>query len=291
MGWADAYLIPAVDGVAYGLLLFVVAAGLTLAFGVGDVLNLAHGTLFALGGYLAASISDGSWASLALAVGVGAGAAAGGGAVLAGLVTPVAGRGHLAQALLTFGVALIGGDLLVTAFGPNDLPVRVPAVLDQAVSIAGHRYPGYRLGFIAVAAVIGAVLFVVVTRTRTGSLVRATVDDRAMVATLGVNPLRVRVGVLAAAGGLAGAAGALGAPILGPGPRTADTVLLLSLVIVVLGGLGSIPGALLAAVAVGEIQTLGITVAPTVAPFALFAAMAAVLAVRARGLLPAGRSA
>lgn len=287
----DAYLIPAVDGVAYGLLLFVVAAGLTLAFGVGDVLNLAHGTLFAFGAYAAAEISDGGWGSLALAVLVGTAAAGGGGAVLSVLLVPLAGRGHLAQALLTFGVALVAGDRLIALFGQDDLPVVVPAALDAPVSLAGHSYPGYRLALIGVAALIAAGLALVVARTRVGSLVRATVDDRDMVAMLGVDPFAVRTGVLAAAGALAGLAGALGAPIIGPGPRTADLVLLLSLVVVVLGGMGSITGALVAAVAVGEIQTVGVTVAPTIAPFALFGAMAVALAARARGLLPSGRSA
>ena len=135
-------------------------------------------------------------------------------------------------------------------------------------------------------------LYVVVARTRVGSLVRATVDDRDMVATLGVNPFMVRTGVLAAGGALAGLAGALGAPIIGPGPRTGDLVLMLSLVVVVLGGLGSIGGALVAAIAVGEIQTIGVTSETTqdFAPFLLFGAMAVVLSARARGLLRVGRS-
>lgn len=287
----DEFLIPAVDGVAYGLLLFVVAAGLTLAFGVGDVLNLAHGTLFAFGAYAAAKISDGSWASLGLAALVGAAAAGGGGALLSAMLVPLARRGHLAQALLTFGVALVAGDRLTALFGKDDLPVTVPAALDRPVSLAGHSYPGYRLALIGVAALIAAGLALVVARTRAGSLVRATVDDRDMVAMLGVSPFTVRTSVLAGAGALAGLAGALGAPIIGPGPRTADEVLMLSLVVVVLGGMGSIVGALLAAIAVGEIQSVVAPMQPTVAPFALFGAMALALAARARGLLPSGRSA
>ncbi|WP_426511114.1 branched-chain amino acid ABC transporter permease [Dactylosporangium sp. McL0621] len=287
----DAYLIPAVDGVAYGLLLFVVAAGLTLAFGVGDVLNLAHGTLFAFGAYAAAEISDGSWGSLALAVLVGTAAAGLGGALLSVLLVPLAGRGHLAQALLTFGVALVIGDRLTALFGKDDLPVTVPQTLDRPVDLAGHSYPGYRLALIIVAALIAAALGLVVTRTRAGHFVRATVDDRDMVAMLGVSPFTVRTSVLAGAGALAGLAGALGAPVIGPGPRTADLVLMLSLVVVVLGGMGSIAGALVAALAVGEIQTVGVANFPTIAPFALFGAMALALAARARGLLPSGRAA
>ncbi|MGH3681719.1 MAG: ABC transporter permease subunit, partial [Natronosporangium sp.] len=117
----DGYLIPVVNGVAYGLLLFVVAAGLTLAFGAGGVLNLAHGAFYALGAYSAAVLTDGSWAGLVLAVLIGTvtGAAAGG--LLSVGLAPLAGRGHLAQALLTFGVALVLGALLVLVFGPDEL--------------------------------------------------------------------------------------------------------------------------------------------------------------------------
>ncbi|MEV6932374.1 branched-chain amino acid ABC transporter permease [Dactylosporangium sp. NPDC051485] len=285
------YLIPAVDGVAYGLLLFVVAAGLTLAFGVGDVLNLAHGTLYAFGAYAAAQISDGGWGSLALAVLVGAAIAGAGGALLSVLLVPLAGRGHLAQALLTFGVALVAGDRLTAIFGKDDLGVAVPRALDRPVHLAGHDYPAYRLAFIAVAVLLAAGLGLLVTRSRAGGLIRATVDDREMVAMLGVSPFAVRTSVLAGSGALAGLAGALGAPIIGPGPRTADLVLMLSLVVVVLGGMGSILGAFVAAIAVGEIQTVVAPQWSAVAPFALFGAMALALAARARGLLPSGRSA
>ncbi|MET8089227.1 branched-chain amino acid ABC transporter permease [Micromonospora sp. NPDC005220] len=283
----DPYLIPALDGVAYGLLVFVAASGLVVCFGVANILNLAHGLLYAIGGYTAAALLDGGWASLALALAVGVLAAAAAGVLLAGLLTPVATGSHLSQALLTFGVALAGGSLLVAGFGPDDPQVQVPAALEGSVVVAGHRYAAYRLVFIVVAAVLAAALYLVVRRTRAGMLVRAAVDDPEMVACLGVSPARIRAGVLAAAGALAGAAGVLGAPIIGPGTGTADTVLLLSLVVVVLGGLGSMAGTLLAALAIGEIQTLGVALLPSAAPFLLFVAMATVLAVRARGL--AGR--
>jgi len=277
----DAYLVPAVDGLAYGLLLFVVAAGLALAFGVAETLNLAHGMLFAVGAYAAASLGDGGWLRLVIALGAGTVAAAALGGVVAVAVHPVARRGFLTQALLTFGLALVGGDLLAARFGSQDLPVRAP-LGDSSLTLLGHRYPAYRLAFLAVGVLLLAGLHLAVTRTRAGMLVRALADDRAMVAALGVSPLAVRVGTLAAAGGLAGAAGVLGAPIIGPRPGVADLVLLLSLIVVVLGGLRSLPRIALAALAVGEIQTLGVALAPAVAPFLLFAAMAAVLAARAR---------
>ncbi|WP_098020399.1 branched-chain amino acid ABC transporter permease [Streptomyces sp. b62] len=278
----DAHLVPAVDGVAFGLLLFVVAAGLSLAFGTAGVLNLSHGTLYAIGAYTGAELSDGTWGGLALGLAAGTAAACVAGAGLSAATAPLARRGHLAQALLTFGLALIGGDLLIQFFGADELPVRVPEVLDSSVTLLGHRYPAYRLCFIVMAVLLAAFGTWVLTRTRMGAAVRAAADDPQMLAATGHSPRAVHTGVLAAAGALAGAAGVLGAPIIGPGPGTSENVLMLSLVVVVLGGLRSLWATFAAAVAVGEVQTLGVSVAPELAPYLLFAAMAAVLVLRSR---------
>ncbi|WGP13324.1 ABC transporter permease [Streptomyces sp. SH5] len=278
----DAHLVPAVDGVAFGLLLFVVAAGLSLAFGTAGVLNLSHGTLYAIGAYTGAELSDGTWGGLALGLAAGTAAACVAGAGLSAATAPLARRGHLAQALLTFGLALIGGDLLIQFFGADELPVRVPEALDSSVNLLGHRYPAYRLCFIVMAVLLAAFGTWVLTRTRMGAAVRAAADDPQMLAATGHSPRAVHTGVLAAAGALAGAAGVLGAPIIGPGPGTSETVLMLSLVVVVLGGLRSLWATFFAAVAVGEVQTLGVSVAPELAPYLLFAAMAAVLVLRSR---------
>ncbi|MFD9499311.1 branched-chain amino acid ABC transporter permease [Streptomyces sp. NPDC060035] len=283
----DAHLIPTVDGVAYGLLLFVVAAGLSLAFGTAGVLNLSHGTLYAIGAYTGAELSDGTWGGLALGLAAGTAAACAAGAGLSAATAPLARRGHLAQALLTFGLALVGGDLLIQFFGADELPVRVPEALDTSVMLLGHRYPAYRLGFIVMAVLLAAFGTWVLTRTRMGAAVRAATDDPQMLATTGHSPRAVHTGVLAAAGALAGAAGVLGAPIIGPGPGTSENVLMLSLVVVVLGGLRSLWATFLAAVAVGEVQTLGISVVPDLTPYLLFAAMAAVLVLRSRFAEPA----
>ncbi|MGW0790133.1 branched-chain amino acid ABC transporter permease [Streptomyces sp. NPDC002911] len=287
MDLLDAHFIPAVDGVAYGLLLFVVAAGLSLAFGTAGVLNLSHGTLYAIGAYTGAELSDGTWGGLALGLAAGTAAACVAGAGLSAATAPLARRGHLAQALLTFGLALVGGDLLIQFFGADELPVRVPEALDSSVTLLGHRYPAYRLGFIVMAVLLAAFGTWVLTRTRMGAAVRAAADDPQMLATTGHNPRAVHTGVLAAAGALAGAAGVLGAPIIGPGPGTSETVLMLSLVVVVLGGLRSLWATFFAAVAVGEVQTLGVSLAPDLAPYLLFAAMAAVLVLRSRFAEPA----
>jgi len=283
----DAHVVPLVDGVAYGLLLFIVAAGLMAAFAVGGVLNLAHGTLVALGAYAAAAYGDGTWAGFGLAATAGTLAGAGGGAVLSTALRPLRGRGHLAQALLTMGIAFVAADVLRLRFGPNDLAVAVPSTLDGTVLVAGHTYPAYRLALIVAALVLALLGWLVLTRTRVGALVRATVDDEAMVATLGRRPSTVHSGVMVAAGALAGLAGVLGAPILGAGPGTAPGVLLISLVVVVLGGMRSVPATLGAALAVGQVQTLGVSLAPAWAPFLLLAGMAVVLATRSREVRPA----
>ncbi|ROQ76654.1 branched-chain amino acid transport system permease protein [Streptomyces sp. CEV 2-1] len=283
----DAHLVPAVDGVAYGLLLFVVAAGLSLAFGTAGVLNLSHGTLYAIGAYTGAELSDGTWGGLALGLAAGTAAAALAGAGLSAATVPLARRGHLAQALLTFGLALAGGDLLIQLFGADELPVRVPEALDTSVRLLGHRYPAYRLCFIVMAVLLAVSGTWVLTRTRVGAAVRASADDPQMLAATGHSPRAVHTGVLAAAGALAGAAGVLGAPIIGPGPGTSENVLMLSLVVVVLGGLRSLWATFAAAIAVGEVQTLGVSVLPDLAPYLLFAAMAAVLVFRSRFAEPA----
>ncbi|MBW8804319.1 MAG: branched-chain amino acid ABC transporter permease [Catenulisporales bacterium] len=281
MGALNAHLVPAVDGVAYGLLLYVAAAGLTLLFGIGGVLNIAHGTLFALGGYLAATVSDGSWSSALLGLAVAVVGGTLGGAVLAVGTAPLVERGELPQALLTFGLALVGGDILSTVYGGDEHPVVVPHAVNGTVHFFGHVYPTYRLMFIVIAAVLAVAGTLVLGRTRVGALLRATADDRAMVGAMGYAPWRVHAALCAAAGALAGLAGGLGAPIIGPGPDTADKVLMLSMVVIVLGGPGSVLGAFVAAVAVGEIETLGVSISSDWAPYLLFGMMAAALIVRA----------
>ena len=256
----DAYLIPAVDGVAYGLLLFVVAAGLTLAFGVGE--RAQPGPRHAVtpsAPTAAALISDGGPGSrCALAVLVGTAAAAAGGAVLSALLAPVAGRGHLAQALLTFGVALVGGDLLVGAVRPGRAAGTRAGGAGPAGRLAGHRYPGVPAG---------------VHRRRRAARGRAVrwwspapgsarwsgppSTTARWSPCLGVNPAWCAPACSPRPARWPGSPACSARRSSGPGRGTADTVLLLSLVVVVLGGLRLVGGALLAAIAVGEIQTLG----------------------------------
>jgi branched-chain amino acid transport system permease protein len=279
-------VVPVVNGLAFGLLYFTLAVGLSLVFGMMDVLNLAHGTLYLAGAYLAYRLADGSWPGLALALAVGVAVGVGGGALIAALTQPLAGRGHLDQALLTLGVSIIAADVFLVLADGEYLPADPPAGLDGATHVAGFTYPTYRLVFIGIAAVLALVVYLVFERSRLGRLIRATVADREMVQAIGVDTRKVLVGVFAAGAVLAVVGGVLGAPILQAGPGVDGRVLVMSLVVVVIGGLGSVRGALLGALLVGEVQTLGTAIAPDYAAFLLFGAMFVVLAVRPQGLLP-----
>jgi branched-subunit amino acid ABC-type transport system permease component len=276
------YAVTALDGVAFGLLLFTVAAGLTLIFGVMDILNLAHGSLYLAGAYLAYLLSHGRLVDLAAAVAVGALAGAFGGAVLGAVLRPLAAYGHLEQALATLGIAFAAADAYTTLFGAAPLPANPPDLLAGSIRLGEHGYPVYRLAFIAVAALLALALHLAVTRTRYGVFLRATVADSGMAAATGINTRAVQTAAMAAGGALAVTAGVLGAPLLGPAPGTDTTVLVLSLIVVVIGGAGSIPGTLAAALLVGQVQTIGVLAAPTAAPFALFAVLLTALALRAR---------
>jgi branched-chain amino acid transport system permease protein len=276
------YAVTALDGLAFGLLLFTVAAGLTLIFGVMDVLNLAHGSLYLAGAYLTYLLSHGGLFDLAAAIAVGALIGAAGGAALAAAMRPLTAHGHLDQALATLGIAFVAAEAFTTGFGGAPLPTNPPGQLAGSIHIGAHGYPIYRLGFVAVATIIAVAVHLTITRTRYGVLLRATVADPAMAAATGVNTRRVQTAAMAAGGALAVTAGVLGAPLLGPAPGVDTTVLVLSLIVVVIGGAGSIPGTLLAALLVGQVQTVGVLAAPTTAPFALLTVLLAVLATRAR---------
>lgn len=289
-GWFNAHLVSMVDGVAYGLLLFTLAVGLSLVFGMMDVLNLAHGTLYLVGAYVAYALSDGSWLGLLIALVVGLLVGLLGGGVLAAAVAPLQGRGHLDQAALTLGISLIAAEVMVMIFGAEVLPATPPAALAGSVSILGHTYPVYRLAFIAIATLLAALVYLAFERSSVGALVRATVADRDMVRAMGVDTRKVLFGVFGFGAALAAVGGVLGAPIIAPGPGIDERVLVLSLVVVVIGGLGSIRGALLGALLIGQVQTLGVALIPSYAPFLLFGAMLLVLALRPQGLFAARRA-
>lgn len=288
--WLDDNLVSILNGFAIGALLFILAVGLSVVFGMMDVLNLAHGALYLLGAYLGYQFIGGEpgWSGwlLALAVAASAGLVAGG--VLSTMTGPLARRPHLDQALLTLGIALVVTQLLAIGYGNDVLRISAPPGLDGSVQVAGNTYPAYRLALIGIGAVIAVVVHVVVERTTVGALVRASVADREMVAAIGVDNRKVKLAVLGAGSALATVAGVLGGPIYGAGPGLDERVLILALVVVVIGGLGSIRGALVGALVIGQVESLGRALVPDLASFLLFGALALVLVLRPRGLFGAG---
>lgn len=284
--WLDANLVTVVNGFAIGFLLFVLAVGLSLVFGMMDVLNLAHGALFLVGAYLGAALTGGepTWGGFLGALGLAAVIGLGAGGLLSTMTEPLRKRSHLDQALLTLGLALVVAELLVLFFGDDPLAVAAPPGLDGSVPVLGASYPTYRLVLIGVGALLALVSYLVVERTAVGALIRATVADRDMVAALGVDNRVVRVSVFAVGSMLAMVAGVLGGPIYGARTGLDATVLILALVVVVIGGLGSVRGALVGALVIGQVDSLGRALLPDAASFVLFGALALVLVVRPRGL-------
>jgi branched-chain amino acid transport system permease protein len=290
--WLDHHFISLLNGLAIGSLLFILALGLSLIFGMMDVLNLAHGVLFLTGAYTAWGIAGTSpgWgrflAALAVAGVVGLLAGAG----LSLTVERLARRSHLDQALLTLGLTLIAADALSIGFGEDVHTINPPPGLDGSASVLGKAYPVYRLVLIGLGAALATAVHLVVERTALGALIRATVADRHMVSSIGVDDRKVRLGVFAVGAVLATTAGVLGAPVYGARPGLDGTALMLALVVVVISGLGSVRGTLVGALVIGQIESLGRAVLSNLASFVLFGALAVVLILRPRGLFGAASS-
>ena len=286
IGWLDANLVSILNGFAIGSLLFILAVGLSIVFGMMDVLNLAHGALFLVGAYLAWTLlSDGAtWGGFLAALGIAAlvGLLAGG--ALSVMTEPLARRPILDQALLTLGVSLVVAEVLSIVYGNDALSDGAPPGLAESVSFLGRSYPAYRLALIGVGLVLAAVVYVVVERTSVGALVRASVADREMVSAMGIDNRKVKVAVLGIGSMLATVAGVLGAPVYGARPGLDDTILILALVVVVIGGLGSVKGAFIGALVIGQVESLGRALLPDLASFILFGTLALVLVARPRGL-------
>lgn len=283
MGWFSEHAITLVNGFAEGMLLYMMAAGLTLIFGLMDVLNLAHGIFFLFGAYVAFQIGrDGQHWPLALVATIGVGIALG--VALAVAIRPLRGRGHLDQALLTLGASFVLTGVVTLIWGYGYQSVSPPSFLKGSVPIAGHSYPVYRLAVIGVGVVVAAALYLVIERTPAGAIVRAAVTDREMLGAMGYNVGLIMALVFVVGAVVAAIGGMVGGPILGVNPGLDNDVLLLALIVVTIGGLGSLGGALVGAIVIGEVQALGTALFPAVAGLLLFGAMVAILIVRPQGL-------
>jgi branched-chain amino acid transport system permease protein len=272
------------NGLAYGLLLFILAAGLSLIFGMMDVINLSHGSFYLVGGFLGVGLVDdlGNW-WLALAVSVGIVAVLGIIAELS-LLRPMYNRDHLDQILLTFGLALIIEDASEWIFGTTIQSMSYPSTFSQSVSFLGVVIPSYRLMVIFVGLVLAVALYLLLERTRIGSIIRAGVSDREMVSALGFNITAIFGAVFVGGLALAGLAGFIGTPILGVYSGLDFEILILTLIVVVVGGLGSLTGALWASLLIGITQILGQAYFPSIAALIIYVVMAIVLLIRPQGL-------
>lgn len=275
------------NGLALGMLVFILAVGLSLIFGLMDVLNLAHGAMYLLGSYLGFQLVQQQHVPFVvmLLVALGFGILIGG--VFNLLMLPTRGRpGHLDQVLLTLGIAFVVTDFvtLIPGWGTDFHFIDPPRFLAASDKVLGQYYPRYRLAVMGLGLVLFALVYLLFERTQLGATLRASVEDAQMVGALGVNVRRVRLGVLMLGTALATAAGVVGGPIESVTPGVGNDVLLSALIVVVIGGLGSIPGAFLGAIIVGEAESLGVKLIPSVAPFALFGVMALVLVARPSGL-------
>jgi branched-chain amino acid transport system permease protein len=294
------------NGLQFGLLLFLLAAGLTLVFGIMDLVNLAHGSLYMMGAYFVASFSawTGSFvigAVLALAATLALGIA-----LEAFALRRLYGRDHLDHVLGTFGLILFFNELVRLVWGPAGLSVLLPAWLTVPIElIPGIYYPAYRLAIIVVALVVALFLYLLVMRTRLGMLIRAGASNREMVSALGVDITLLYTLVFGLGAALAALAGVMQAPILTVQIGMGENVLILAFVVIVIGGIGSIRGAFLAAIFVGLIDTVGraflpdllrlamgpaaaSTAAPALSSMLIYLVMAIVLVVRPEGLFPVG---
>jgi len=278
-------LAQVLNGVQYGLLLYLIASGLTLVFGVLGIINLAHGSMFMIGAYTAYVVTKHT-GSLLLALPAGAGIGVLLGLLLErGLFRYFYRREHLDQVLLTFALILLfeeGRSLLV---GNDFYSVPVPAALDFSVPVAtGFSYSAYRFAVIAVCLLLAVVLAVLIERTKLGAVIRAAAEKPEMVDVIGIDARKVYLVVFALGTALAMTAGVLAAPLYSVYPGIGDGFLIISFVVVVIGGLGSVSGAFWAALAIGLVDTLGKAYLPKIAGLSVYLLMAIVLLWRPAGL-------
>jgi len=287
------WFVQILNGVSLAMLLFLVAAGLSVVMGLMRIVNVAHGSFYLVGAYLGLTVLTRSQNNYLAALVV-----AGVGVALLGLLTYMffsrvgqegesATSVELHQILLGFGVILIIADLVLSIWGGTPKILSEPQLLRGSVQWGTITYPTFRLFVIVIGLLLAIALWLLVERTRLGAIVRAGVSDVEMVEGLGINIALVFVSVFVLGAFLAGLSGVLGGPILGASPGREFDVLLLALAVAIIGGIGSLEGAFVGALVVGLIDSLGRAIAPEFGMFTVFAPMALVLILRPQGLLGA----
>jgi branched-chain amino acid transport system permease protein len=277
------WLIQTLNGISFGMLLFLLAAGLSLIFGLMKVLNLTHGSFYLLGGYVGLTVLHLS-GSFVLAALVGSLTIALVGVLMERFFLRRLHLQELPQALLTFGFLFIFSDLATVVWGTNPQTIPKPPLLSGALQLGGFFYPYYRLFIIGVGLIIAAALWWLQDGTRLGAMLRASVDDEEVARALGINVSLLFTLVFGFGAFLAALGGVMGGPIVGIYPGADFDVMLLGFVVVIIGGLGSLKGALLGGLAVGLLDNFGKVFFPELALFTIFAPMAVILALRPAGL-------
>ena len=283
------FLIQTLNALQYGLLLFLVASGLTLVFGIMGIINLAHGSFYMIGAYLAFALTS-ALGNLFLAIAAGVPLALAFGALLERLLfSHLYKRDHLEQVLLTYGLILIFEETRSLLLGDDVHGVPIPAVFAGSIPLNDVlSYPVYRLVISVVCIVLAIGLYVLIQRTRLGMMIRAGSHDRTMVEALGINIDRVYRTVFSLGVALAALAGMLAAPVSTVYPNMGSHVLIVSFVVVVIGGIGSVWGALAAALVVGFADTFGKVLLPEFSGMVVYIVMAAVLLWRPEGIFRRG---
>lgn len=276
------------NGVQFGVMLFLMAAGLTLVFGIMNMINLAHGSLYMAGAFLAAALVHVT-GSFFLAVIIAVPATGVLGALMElGVLRRFYVRTHLEQVLVTFGLILVLNEITRLIWGPVPVPLPLPAILAGSIDVfPGISYPTFRLAILAVGAVVAVALYLVVVHTRAGMWVRAGASNRTMASALGVNVDFVFSMVFAVGAALAGLAGIMAGPIFAVQVGMGEPILILAFVVTVIGGIGSIRGAFIAALLIGIVDTFGrVLLPPALGSMVIFVLMAMILAWRPQGLFP-----
>lgn len=282
-------MVQVLSGLSVGMFLFLVSVGMSLIFGVTRIVNLAHGSFYMVGAYLMVSLVEALperwwtfWLALLLAP---LGVAVLGGVIEMGLLRRIYHRDPLMQLILTFGLILVVGTLVLLVWGPDNKSVQRPESLAGSVTLFGQLFPSYYVLVLALAPVVAVGMWLVFYRTRWGMLIRAATVDREMLGALGVNVAALYTQVFVFGSWLAGLGGALAAPTVAVALGMDSDVLTNAFVVVVIGGLGSFAGSFISAVLVGLLQSFGILIFPAISIVLLFALMAIVLIVRPWGLL------
>ena len=277
------WVIQTLNSLALGGLLFLLAAGFSLIFGLMRIANLTHGAYYMLGAYIGVSILKvipNLWVAALLG---GLAVAVFGGLVERFILRKLAGN-ELGQVLVTLGFAYIIADFCLVVWGGDPVPVPTPEGLDSPIEIAGFMFPAYRLAVVAIALATGVALYLLMERTRLGAMIRAGVDDMQMARAVGIPVSRLFTIVFCLGSALAGAGGILGGPIMSAYPGLDFDMLPLALIVVILGGVGSLIGAFVGSFIIGFVYTFGIALFPQFAYVILFLPMIVVIAFRPRGL-------